>query len=122
LRHNTHVSGITVVLEAVALGKPVIVSDVGSLRDYFGPEHVFYVPPHDVQALQRTLETIVANPELALQRAQAASRHFAARDYTTHQFAMQHVRITQEFMRNARPVETPAHADLHGIASSRRAH
>jgi glycosyltransferase involved in cell wall biosynthesis len=121
LRHNTHVSGITVVLEAVALGKPVIVSDVGSLRDYFGPEHVFYVPPHDVQALQQTLRTIVANPELALQRAQAASRHFVARDYTTHQFAMQHVRLTQEFMRQARPVDTPVHGDLHRVASSRRA-
>lgn len=122
LGHNTHVSGITVVLEAVALGRPVIVSDVGSLRDYFGPEHVFYVPPHDVQALQETLRIIVGNPELALQRAQAASRHFAARDYTTHQFAMQHVRITQQFIRQARSVETPVHADVHSVASSRRAH
>jgi glycosyltransferase involved in cell wall biosynthesis len=100
----------------------VIVSDVGSLRDYFGPEHVFYVPPHDVQALQETLRIIVGNPELALQRAQAASRHFAARDYTTHQFAMQHVRITQQFIRQARFVETPVHADVHSVASSRRAH
>jgi glycosyltransferase involved in cell wall biosynthesis len=122
LRHNTHVSGITVVLEAVALGKPVIVTDVGSLRDYFGPEHVFYVPPHDVEALQRTLQNIVADPELALRRAQAASRHFAARDFTTRQFAMQHVRVTQDFMRTARPAETPVHADLHGVASSSRAH
>lgn len=121
LRHNTHVSGITVVLEAVALGKPVIVSDVGSLRDYFGPEHVFYVPPHDVQALQRTLDAIVANPALGLQRAQAASRHFAARDYTTRQFAMQHVRITQDFMRSARPVEAPLHADIGNVAPSRGA-
>ncbi|WP_060856907.1 glycosyltransferase [Caballeronia sordidicola] len=121
LRHNTHVSGITVVLEAVALGKPVIVSDVGSLRDYFGSEHVFYVPPHDVQALQRTLDVIVANPALALQRAQAASRHFAARDYTTRQFAMQHVRITQDFMHRVRPVEAPLHADIGNVAPSRGA-
>jgi glycosyltransferase involved in cell wall biosynthesis len=127
LRPNSHVSGITVVLEAVALGKPVIVSDVGSLRDYFGPEHVFYVPPHDVPALQRTLAAIVADPALALQRAQAASRHFAARDYTTRQFALQHVRLTQDFMRTRRkdavPMRTPEtkpHADLGQVAPRRR--
>lgn len=121
LHPNSHVSGITVVLEAVALGKPVIVSDVGSLRDYFGPEHVSYVPPHDVPALQRALATLVANPALALERAQAASRHFAARDYTTRQFAIQHVRLTQEFMRT-RHMDVPARASetaLH-VAPQRR--
>ncbi len=126
LRPNSHVSGITVVLEAVALGKPVIVSDVGSLRDYFGPEHVFYVPPHDVPALQRTLDTIVADPALTLQRAQAASRHFAARDYTTRQFALQHVRLTQEFMKTrhvdvaARSPDTVLHAEIGHVAPQRR--
>jgi hypothetical protein len=79
---------------------------------------VFYVPPHDVPALQHALDTIVSNPALALQRAQAASRHFAARDYTTRQFALQHVRLTQEFMRTwhmdlpARSSETARHAEL----------
>jgi glycosyltransferase involved in cell wall biosynthesis len=122
LRPNSHVSGITVVLEAVALGKPVIVSDVGSLRDYFGPEHVFYVPPHDVAALQRTLDAIVENPALALERAQAASRHFAARDYTTRQFALQHVRITQDFLRMRRAdMPVRVHADIGQAAPQRRA-
>lgn len=102
LRANTHASGITVVLEAVALGKPLIVTDIGALRDYFGPEHMTYVPPHDVPALQRALDEIVANPALALQRAQAASRHFVERDYTTRQFALQHARITQDFLRTRR--------------------
>jgi hypothetical protein len=96
------------------------------LRDYFGPEHVFYVPPHDVPALQHVLDTIVANPALALERAQAASRHFAARDYTTRQFALQHVRLTQEFMRTrhmdmpTRPSETALHAELGNVAPQRR--
>lgn len=102
LRDNTHASGITVVLEAVALGKPLIVTDVGALRDYFGPEHMTYVPPHDVPALQRALDELIANPSLALERAQAASRHFVERDYTTRQFALQHARITQAFLRTRR--------------------
>jgi glycosyltransferase involved in cell wall biosynthesis len=108
LRANTHASGITVVLEAVALGKPLIVTDIGALRDYFGPEHMAYVPPHDVPALQRALDEIVANPALALERAQAASRHFAARDYSTRQFALQHAHITQEFLRKRLATMPPA--------------
>jgi hypothetical protein len=71
--------------------------------------------------MQRALDTIVANPALALQRAQAASRHFAARDYTTRQFALQHVRLTQEFMRT-RHVDVPARSPetaLH-VAPQRR--
>ena len=108
LRANTHASGITVVLEAVALGKPLIVTDIGALRDYFGPEHMAYVQPHDVPALQRALDEIVANPALALERAQAASRHFAARDYSTRQFALQHAQITQEFLRKRLATAPPA--------------
>jgi glycosyltransferase involved in cell wall biosynthesis len=107
LRANSHASGLTVVLEAVALGKPLIVTDIGGLRDYFGPEHVSYVKPHDVAALQRALDAIVADPALALERAQAASRHFVERDYTTRQFALQHARLTQEFLRDRR-TEAPA--------------
>ena len=44
---------LTVVLEAVALGKPLIATDIGGLRDYFGPEHVFYVAASRVPALQQ---------------------------------------------------------------------
>ena len=95
LRGNTHASGLTVLLEAVALGKPVIVTDVGGLRDYFGTGHVSYVPPYDSAALRRTLDELRANPALALARAQAALRHFIARDYTTREFALQHVRLTR---------------------------
>jgi glycosyltransferase involved in cell wall biosynthesis len=111
LRANSHASGLTVVLEAVTLGKPLIVTDVGALRDYFGDEHVSYVMSHDVPALQRALEGIVADPALALERARAASRHFVERDYTTRQFAMQHVHITREFLRKRQP-EPSRQADI----------
>ncbi|CDY75876.1 Glycosyltransferase [Caballeronia glathei] len=115
LRANSHASGITVVLEAVALGKPLIVTDVGALRDYFGPEHVSYVPPHDVAALRSALETLVADPALALSHAQAASRHFVERDFTTHEFAMQHARITRDFLRR-RTVQGAPHAADHAAS------
>jgi glycosyltransferase involved in cell wall biosynthesis len=107
LRANSHASGLTVVLETVALGKPLIATDIGGLRDYFGPEHVSYVKAHDVTALQQALAAIVADPALALERARAASRHFVERDYTTRQFALQHVRLTRDFLRQRK---TEAHA------------
>jgi glycosyltransferase involved in cell wall biosynthesis len=110
LRANTHASGLTVVLETVALGKPLIVSDVGALRDYFGPEHVSYVPIHDPQALRAALDALVADPALALERARAASRHFVERDYTTREFAMQHARITRDFMERRLAPESAAQA------------
>ncbi|OXH87791.1 hypothetical protein CA831_19630 [Burkholderia multivorans] len=47
LRPNFHASGITVMLEAAALGKPMIVSDVGGLTDYFPHDTAAYVPPFD---------------------------------------------------------------------------
>ncbi|WP_321795363.1 glycosyltransferase [Caballeronia sp. J97] len=101
LRANTHASGLTVLLESVALGKPVIVTDVGGLRDYFGTGHVSYVPAHDPAALRRTLDELRANPSLALARAQAALRHFKARDYTTREFALQHARLTRDALEHA---------------------
>ncbi|WP_250510791.1 glycosyltransferase [Caballeronia sp. GACF4] len=99
LRANTHASGLTVLLEAIALGKPVIVTDVGGLRDYFGAGHVAYVPAHDSAAMRRALDDMRSNPALALHRAQAALRHFIEQDYTTREFALQHVRITREALR-----------------------
>jgi glycosyltransferase involved in cell wall biosynthesis len=108
LRENTHASGLTVLFEAIALGKPVIVTDVGGLRDYFGNGHVAYVPPHDPRAMRAALDEMIANPTLALMRAQAALRHFVARDYTTREFALQHVRLTREALEHAQAESSDA--------------
>jgi glycosyltransferase involved in cell wall biosynthesis len=120
LRENTHASGLTVLLESVALGKPVIVTDVGGLRDYFGPGHVAYIPAHDPVELRRALDEMRSNPALALARAQAALRHFVARDYTTREFALQHVRLTREALeRRQGTSDAPHHA--HSAFITRRA-
>ncbi|CAG4887481.1 glycosyltransferase [Paraburkholderia gardini] len=99
LRPNTHASGITVMLEAAALGKPMIVTDVGALRDYFTDAQAAYVPPFDPEALRQAVARLVAAPGDALRQAQAAARQLTTRELTTEQFAQQHVRITRELMR-----------------------
>ncbi|MGF6759097.1 glycosyltransferase [Paraburkholderia sp. GAS42] len=104
LRPNAHASGITVMLEAAAVGKPMIVTDVGALKDYFADGQAAYVPPFDPEALRQAVDRLVASPDDALRQAQAAARQLIARKLTTEQFAQQHVRITRELMgRRASP-------------------
>jgi len=104
LRPNTHASGITVMLEAAAVGKPMIVTDVGGLQEYFTASQAAYVPPFDSAALREAAEGLVAAPQDAQRQAQAAARQLVSRDLTTQEFARQHVRITQDLLqRRASP-------------------
>ncbi|WP_233849307.1 glycosyltransferase family 4 protein [Paraburkholderia sp. HD33-4] len=98
LRPNSHASGITVMLEAAALGKPMIATDVGALRDYFPADEAAYVPPFNPQALRDAVDRLAADPHEALRQAQAAAAGLLARDLTTQHYAMQHVRITREML------------------------
>ncbi len=41
---NRHASGITVVLEATLLGKPVVVADTGGIDWYFTRDEVVFCP------------------------------------------------------------------------------
>jgi len=109
LRHNSHVSGLTVTLEAAAVGKPMIVSDVGGLSDYFPHDTAAYVPAFDAQAMRQAADRIVADPAAALDCARAAAACLRERDLTTQAFAEQHVRITRDMLRRRR---TPAPAGV----------
>lgn len=42
LSSNRHASGVTVALEALSAGRPVVVADTGGLRDYFGDAVLYY--------------------------------------------------------------------------------
>ena len=110
LRPNSHASGITVMLEAAALGKPMVATDVGALRDYFPADEAAYVPPFDPQALRDAVDRLAAAPHEALRQAQAAAAGLLARDLTTEHYAMQHVRITREML-SARG-QASAHASV----------
>jgi glycosyltransferase involved in cell wall biosynthesis len=99
LRPNSHASGITVMLEAAAVGKPMVATNVGALQDYFPAGEAAYVPPFSPQALRDAVDRLAADPAQALRQAQAAAAGLLARDLTTRHYAMQHVKITEEMLR-----------------------
>lgn len=109
LRPNSHASGITVMLEAAAVGKPMVVTNVGALQDYFPAGEALYIPPFNPQALREAVDQLAASPLDGLRQAQAAAAGLLARDLTTQHYAMQHVRITQEMLR-ARAARTQPQA------------
>lgn len=112
LRPNSHASGITVMLEAAALGKPMVVTDVGTLTDYFSYRAASYVPPFDAQTLRAAVDRLVAAPDEALRQAQAAAEQLLSRDLTTPHFAMQHVRITEELLRRRAAPQAEGRAEV----------
>ena len=62
-----------VVLEAMAGGCPVILSDIPGHREIADASCAIFVPVDDVQALSTAVTELVANKEAALQRAKNAS-------------------------------------------------
>jgi glycosyltransferase involved in cell wall biosynthesis len=99
LRPNSHASGITVMLEAAAVGKPMVVTNVGALQDYFPAGEAAYIPPFNPPALREAVDQLAAAPMEALRQAQAAAAGLLSRDLTTQSYAMQHVKVTQEMLR-----------------------
>ena len=101
LRPNTHASGITVMLEAAALGKPMIATRIGALDDYFDERAVAWVAPFDAEQLREAAHALAADPARALEQARAASEQLRLRDLTTVHYAAQHVQLTREMLRAA---------------------
>jgi glycosyltransferase involved in cell wall biosynthesis len=64
LRESINPSGITSLFEAMAMGKPVIASDVGIMREYVTHgETGLLVPPGDAAALRAAISHLAAHPE-----------------------------------------------------------
>lgn len=60
------------VLEAIACGTPVIVSDIPEHREFLNPSNAALVAPDDIGGFAVALEAVLAEPEAARARARAA--------------------------------------------------
>jgi glycosyltransferase involved in cell wall biosynthesis len=79
LRDVLYSSGQTVLLENLAMGRPVIVSDTASTRDYVTPEIATVVPPGDTGAMRRALSS--PPPPLVPAATKHVRRHFTSRRF-----------------------------------------
>ena len=96
-------SGITVALEATALGAPVICSDTGGVPTYFDPGEVLYVPPGDPAALRDAVLTMSRAARRAM--VARAQQRFVDEDYTTAGLASRYADLSREILGDA-SVET----------------
>ncbi|MEK7093180.1 MAG: glycosyltransferase family 4 protein [Patescibacteria group bacterium] len=76
---NTGVGDISVrftsplkLLSYMASGRPIIASDLPSIREVVGEKDAFLVPPDNPDALAKMIDTVLENPYDAERRAQAA--------------------------------------------------
>jgi glycosyltransferase involved in cell wall biosynthesis len=65
--------------QAMACGKPVVVSDIGRMAEFTPPEAGFLVPENDPQALSDALARLIADPELLRRMSEAALNYAHAR-------------------------------------------
>jgi glycosyltransferase involved in cell wall biosynthesis len=79
--------GLTALLEAMAMGKPVVASDRPILRDYVRDgENALLVPAEDPPALRATIERVLGDAQLARRLGEAA-RASVERAFTTEHMA-----------------------------------
>ncbi len=70
---NDYSAGLTVMLEAIACGSPVVISETKGLAQRFiADDLVIGVPPQDATALRTAIEGILSDAEAAAARAQRA--------------------------------------------------
>jgi glycosyltransferase involved in cell wall biosynthesis len=81
--------GLTALLEAMAMAKPIVASDRAILHDYVddGVEALL-VPPEDPPALRAAVERVLGDPDLARSLG-AAARARVERAHTSRGFAAQ---------------------------------
>jgi glycosyltransferase involved in cell wall biosynthesis len=96
-------SGITVALEAAALGKPIICSYTGGVPTYFDAEEVFYVPVGDADAMRDV--ALSADPSAKSARAESARRRFNESGYSSKAMIERYAEITRNISSTAFSVE-----------------
>ncbi|CAN5310168.1 glycosyltransferase [soil metagenome] len=81
VKDNSHASGITTLLEAVAAGTPAVATRAGGLDDYFDDSEVLFVAPGSTDELEAAIEQCLVDPAAAAARALAAQATQAENGY-----------------------------------------
>jgi len=98
LKPNLHASGITVVLESVILGVPVVCTDTGGLRDYFSSAEICYVPIYAPIALRAAVEDVAGSNDRRWNMIARAQKRVLSASLTTEGFARRHRQLSEELL------------------------
>nr|WP_237448106.1 glycosyltransferase family 4 protein [Nocardioides flavescens] len=95
-RPNLHVSGITAVLETIAMGRPAITTDTPGMSDYVHAEGgIFTVPPGDHAAAAQMCSALLDDPDRA-SAVGRAGRRTLERHFTTERQAARLAPLLQD--------------------------
>ena len=102
-----------VAVEAQAMGKPVVVTDIGGLGETLMPAATgWLVPPDDIDELARALRLALAMPEGARARLANRARRFVLRNFTLEQMGRSTLAVYRELLEGEAPED-----DLFDIAN-----
>lgn len=101
LKPVNYAAGLSLVLDAMVLGRPVICSAIPAVRDYV-EEGVtgLLVPPGDADALRAAIRYLLDHPDQAAAMGQAARRRFKER-HTFEQFARRTYQVLQKVVQES---------------------
>lgn len=98
MKENNY-SGITVMCEAAAMGKPVVASRTGGADTYFDEDEVFYTPVGDADAVRAAV--LEAGPDGLIARAQRAQWRFLRDDYSAAGMTRRYLDISRQLLQGA---------------------
>jgi glycosyltransferase involved in cell wall biosynthesis len=88
-----------VAIEAQAMGRPVVVADIGGLTETVMPAVTgWLVPPNDARELARALELALAMPDDARARLAVRARRFVGRNFTLEQMGRATLNVYRELL------------------------
>jgi glycosyltransferase involved in cell wall biosynthesis len=98
LKKNLHASGITVVLEAVVRGLPVICTNVGGIDGYFSSEHIEFAKPGSVSDMRAAIARLASDLDRARDKAVRAQQWLQAKGLTSVGYAQRHAELSRELL------------------------
>jgi glycosyltransferase involved in cell wall biosynthesis len=116
LKPNLHASGITVIVEAVLAGVPVICTDTGGLRAYFNEAEVGYVKRKSFQAIRDKILEFAADDERRLTLIRCAQQRVLRDQLTSYGYAIRHRELSEAIFLRDPAEEEPQDRSAHPYA------
>lgn len=85
LLQNNYSAGLTVLMEAIACGKPVIMTEnMGLTTEFIEKGLILGTTPGDAKALEKAIDYLLSNPEIARAMAEQAHSYFLSHHTSEH--------------------------------------